>query len=150
MLSRKEHEITPVYLPKEWTDQVKQILLNVYGDRCIKDDKTFEVFALTYPTEAILFISYLDSDNNQSPITLSLSVDLVESNDSKKILDTLINIAGEYFDIYFSEEKNSESLWDGYVYEWEEEERNKLKFFYKISRENIALTIEANKLLEEF
>ncbi len=153
MLSRKEHDIAPIYLPKVWTDEVKQILLNVYGDRCLDDDKTFEVFALTYPSEVLLFISYLDTENIKSPVTLSLSVDLNEatsSTNSKKLLDTLVNVAGEYFDIYFTEQRNSEELWDGYVYDWEEEERNKLTFFYKINRENVALAIEANKLLEEF
>jgi|GEM_PF-536910 len=152
MFRRKENSSLPVILPKEWTDQFKQTLLKIYGEQCLKDDKTFEIYAYTYPDEVLLIVSYLGLDSNEIPLTLFLSTDLKEQTKSVQALDTLCDSVGIFFDQYFGQlkaEAQKDSS-DFYVYEWEEEKINQMNIYYKLTRENIHLTIEANKLLGEF
>ena len=153
MFSRLQHDSTAVYFPDKWTNEVKQILLNVYGDRCLKEDKTFEVYGFTYPTEALLILSFATLNNKfEAPITLFLSSDLNESVDAKKVMDNMVDAAGVFFDDYFSKVdalRSEEEIFEDYVLDWDEAEFSDHKIFYKISRENIGLTIQANILLGE-
>jgi hypothetical protein len=149
MFSRLDHDIPAVLFPKEWAEGLKQILLNIYGDKCIKAEKTFEVFGFSYPNEVLLIISYLGLDKFEIPVTIFISCDLDKDTDSDKIIDTMFDSAGVFFDQYFSSNESSEEIWDDYVHDWEESEFSKLKIFYKVTRENISLSIQANLLLEE-
>ena len=49
MFSRLDHETKAVIFPKDWADGLKQILLNIYGEQAIKNEKTFEIFGFSYP-----------------------------------------------------------------------------------------------------
>lgn len=73
-----------------------------------------------------------------------ISMDLEEKEDPQKYLDTLIDSIGIFFDQYFAD-----ANWNDYQANWEEAEYKKLKFFYKISRENMALSIQAEQLLNQ-
>jgi hypothetical protein len=147
MFRRVESESLPLPLGKEWIDQFKQTLLNLYGDKCLKHDRTFEIYAYTYPEEVLLIVSYVSLDKFVSPVTLFLSTDLSNSSKPEKTLDLLCDSVGIFFDHYFASSSDQEDIFDEYVYEWEEEEISNSKIFYKITRENIALTMEANRLL---
>lgn len=149
MFSRLDHDIAAVIFPKEWSAELKQVLLNIYGEKCIKEEKTFEVFGFSYPNEVLVIISYTGLDKFEAPLTLFISADLAPNTDSKKTIDSMFDSAGVFFDSYFAKEENQDEIWDDYVLDWEEAEFSSNKIFYKVTRENVALTMEANLLLGE-
>lgn len=151
MFSRLDHEIPAVYFPKDWAEGLKQILLNIYGEKCIQNEKTFEIYGFSYPSEALLIISYVGLDKFETPVSLFISSDLTDKTDTDKTMDNMFDSAGVFFDQYFSAEENNDSddIWDDYVLDWEESEFSGEKLFYKVTRESISLTMEANALLGE-
>lgn len=147
MFSRLDHESKAVLFPKDWADGLKQILLNIYGERCIKDEKTFEIFGFSYPNEVLLIISYVGLDKFETPVTLFLSSDLTLKTATDKIMDTMFDSAGVFFDSYFATEENEDEIWDDYVLDWQDAEFGSDKIFYMVTRENVMLTMEANLIL---
>ncbi len=145
MFQRIDTETLPIELPIEWRNELKQSLLNIYGDHCLKRESTFDIYAYTFPTELLIIASFVGLDPNKIPITLFLSADLNHKSDPKKLFNSLIDNIGVFFDQYFQNIENEE--WDEYVHEWQEEEINRQTFYYKVTRENIALTLEAERLL---
>jgi hypothetical protein len=80
-----------------------------------------------------------------APVSYIMSMDLDEKNqDPEKYLDTLIDSMGVFFDSYFAD-----ADWNDYISNWTEATYKDLKFFYKVSRENVALTIQAEALLNQ-
>lgn len=149
MFSRLDHDIKAVLFPKEWADGLKQILLNIYGDKCLKDEKTFEVFGFSYPNEVLLVISYVGLDKFETPTTLFLSSDLNEKTDADKVMDRMFDGAGIFFDQFFAHEDTEDEIWDEYILDWDEAEFGNEKFFYRVTRENVGLTMQADMLLGE-
>ena len=152
MFSRLDHEVPAVYFPKDWAEGLKQVLLNIYGEHAIKDEKTFEVYGFSYPTEALLIISYVGLDKFVTPITLFVSADLTKDADPKKMINTMFDCAGVFFDSYFAGLKDLEEageIFDDYTLDWDETDFHGQKIFYRVTRENVGLTIQANALLGE-
>jgi hypothetical protein len=147
MFARLDHETQAVLFPKDWADGLKQILLNIYGEQCIKDEKTFEIYGFSYPEEVLLIISYVGLDKFETPITLFLSSDLTKKTDTNKIMDTMFDSAGIFFDTYFATEENADEIWDDYVLDWQDAEFGSDKIFYKVTRENVGLSMQADLLL---
>lgn len=147
MFSRLDHDIAAVLFPKDWAEGLKQILLNIYGDKCLKDEKTFEVYGFSYPNEVLMIVSYVGLDKFISPVTLFLSADLDEKTKTDAVINDMFDSVGIFLDSYFAKEENDNEIWDDYVLDWEETEFNNQNFFYKITRENIGLSIEADLLL---
>lgn len=145
MFQRIDTDIAAIELPEKWRQELKQSLLNVYGDQCLKGDKTFDVYGFTYPNELLIIVSFVGMDPTIIPITLFLSADLNHKSDPKKLFDSLLDNIAIFFDQYFQNVNNEE--WDEFVYEWQEEEVNRQTFYYKVTRENIALSLEAERLL---
>ena len=147
MFSRMEHDIAAVLFPKDWADGLKQILLNIYGEKCLKDDKSFEVYGFSYPNEVLMIVSYVGLDKFTAPITLFLSANLNEKTKTDEIINDMFDSVGIFLDSYFAKSDDASEIWDDYVLDWEETEVEKNQFFYKITRENIGLSIEADRLL---
>ncbi|MBC7713282.1 MAG: hypothetical protein H7177_08085 [Rhizobacter sp.] len=149
MFSRLDHDTPAVLFPKDWSEGLKQILLNIYGEQCIKAEKTFEVYGFSYASEVLLIISYVGLDKFETPTTLFVSADLDEKTDSDKIMDTMFDSAGVFFDSFFAQDEDSEEIWDEYVLDWEDSEFSGQKIFYKVTRENVGLSMQADLLLGE-
>ena len=149
MFSRLDHESLPVQFPKDWAEGLKQILLNIYGENCIKEDKTFEVYGFSYPAEVLMIVSYVGLDKFAAPLTLFLSSNLTQNTKTDEIINTMFDSVGVFFDSYFAKSGNQDEIWDEYILDWEETEFEKLKFFYKVTRENIGLSMESDRLLGE-
>ncbi len=148
MFSRLTHDTQAVLFPKDWADGLKQILLNIYGEQCIKDDKTFEVYGFSYPNEVLLIISYAGLDKFVAPVTLFLSSDLDSKTKSDKIMDTMFDSAGVFFDSYFATQgEDNDEIWEDYVLDWQDAEFGSDKIFYKVTRENVGLSMQADLLL---
>lgn len=147
MFARLDHDIPAVLFPKDWAEGLKQILLNIYGEQCIKEDRSFEIYGFSYPTEVLIIISYVSLDKFTAPVTLFLSADLTNKTKTDDILNDMFDSAGIFFDSFFAANLGPDEIWDDYILDWEETEFEKTKFFYKVTRENVALSIEADLLL---
>lgn len=144
MLSRKEQLNEPIALPKEWTEKVGKLLNEVYESNCKQEEKVFEVYGATYPNEFLFVTSLINpKDDKITPITYFISKDLEESTKAEKMLDDLVDSIGAFYDVFFATPE-----WSDYQAEWLEAEFKGHRFFYKISRENVALHLAADKLLK--
>lgn len=132
-------------LPSDWCDALTNILNATYEERASKDNHFFDVIGKIFDKESILFVSYLDKgDYSASPITLSISFDnLNDSKALKNILDISVSLSSLIYDDIFSKED-----WHEYVLNWTENDIDGHKLFYKITRENMSLTLQAEELLK--
>lgn len=150
MLARKKTSTTGVSVPQDWLEGLARILNETYKTECEKNKRYFDVYGQIFAEELLVIISYLsEKDPNSAPIACFLSCDPDQMNKENKVKETQANyieLAGLFFDEIFSSED-----WDEFIPNWQEVTYKNQNYYYKISRENINLTLEANKLLgEEF
>lgn len=133
-------------LPEEWTESFTRTLTDTYFEQSEKDNCFFNVYAEILEKEFVVIISYLHhNDQLVAPITLSISHDLEDdSKKFKKALDNLVNFSGLVFDDIFAEKD-----WNEYVPAWTENTYKDSTFYYKITRENISLTLQAEEILKK-
>ncbi|RLA61920.1 MAG: hypothetical protein DRQ88_09880 [Epsilonproteobacteria bacterium] len=144
MLSRKQHDVEGISLPDEWTNEFTGLLNSIYKDECNRANKSFYILGFTYPNEVLLAISFMDDqDMNALPVTLIISADLKEGQKAKKLLDTLIDSVGVFFDSHFGNTEGND-----YNTSWSNETFRNIEIFYQVSRENILLTLKADELLK--
>jgi hypothetical protein len=131
-------------LPNEWTEELTKVLTETYFDRSEKDQCFFDIHGEIYEKEFVAIISYIHhTDHMSSPISLFLSHDVVEDSKAfKKVLKNLVDLVGEIFDDIFANED-----WSDYSLNWTENTYKGSDFFYKITRENISLTLQAEQFL---
>lgn len=145
-LARKDQNEKEIMLPDSWSQAVRETLQETYEEDCHKKQMVFDVIGATFPDELVIGLTLLNPKQLMSaPFTLMLSADLNEGNAAKKMLKTLIDQSSHFFDVFFS----SEDPEDLYQARWTEAENSPIPFFYKVSRENLRLTLEANKFLED-
>lgn len=143
MHSRKEHPVKSIRFATDWEQSVSQLLNSTYEKELKNIEGFFEVFGMSYPNEILLVLTLKSTKPDIWPMTLKISADLEEKDKPKKLMDTLINSVGVYFDQYFSNEELEVGL------NWEEAEYDSQKIWYLSSREDFGLTLEADRLLEE-
>lgn len=133
-------------LPQEWTESFVKVLTETYFEQSEKDNRFFDVYGMTFENEFVVIISYIHhEDHLASPISVFISHDIEsDSIKMKKVLDSLVNLGGHIFDDIFSVEN-----WGDFHPNWTENEFNTNKFFYKITRENIGLTLQAEEILKK-
>lgn len=148
MLARKSSSIEGQLLPHEWTSKVADLLNGTYAVECQKRERVFDVYGQAFSEELLVIVSFLSVKGQvEAPMTCFLSSDAVSLSTAQELKTTqelFIEIAGQFFDEIFSTEH-----WGDWEPNWQEVEYQGKKYQYKISRENIALTIEADKLLRE-
>jgi len=145
MLARLEHAVEGADLPDEWKEELQDILESTYQDQRIAQNKNFFVYGKIYSNELLLIVSlYSKDDPTAIPTSCFLSADMQEKSPARKILNALVDATGIFLDSYFQDEN-----WDEYQVQWTKEETKKVSFYYKVTRENIPLTLEANELLKE-
>lgn len=150
MLARKPQTEPAKNFPEDWLEEVSQILKTVYFDKFKHDSRTFAVWGHLYADELLLIISLADNFNPASiPTTLFLSVDIEPKVKMKPLLNKLLDASGTFFDTYFRTGQANSEEEDIYLANWDEAELGKQAFFYKVTRENISLTMEADKILKE-
>ncbi len=145
MLSRKEHEQKPTHLPDEFRSKVRDLLNTTYGDKFDKEQYEFAVFGMTFPSEVLLMVSLINKkDDNAAPVTYHVSSDLDEKTKADKVVDHLVDSVGLFFDNYFED-----PTWNDFFSKWEETDFKGIKLHYKITRENVGLTLMADQILED-
>lgn len=144
MYSRKNHDIEPNFLPKEWSEELIELLQTVYSSYCEANQKHFEIFGLTYPDEAVIIVSLLDENKDSSlPITYLASFDISTNSDIKKVLAVLMDTVGIFFDVVFSTKD-----WCDYDAQWQESTVKNIDFYYRSTREDVSLSLAADQIIK--
>ena len=143
MLSRNNSSTDGSKMPKDWLDNLSDFLNENYRDSLIAKNLVFKTFGEIHNNEICLGISLLNPNHEKSiPTTLILSSDIAKGPNSENNINKMIDFSGLIFDNYFLNNDTIE-----YQPNWTSEQFKNLTIFYKITRENIDLTIEANKML---
>jgi hypothetical protein len=150
MFARKTNSKKGKSIPQDWIESFSRLLNESYKKECTDQGRYFDVYGQIYQEELLLVVSWLsEKDEYAAPITCFLSCEPEQMNDEKKVKETqanFIEVVGLFFDEIFSSEE-----WDEFEPNWQEVQFKQQNYFFKISRENINLTLEANKLLgDEF
>lgn len=150
MLARKKTSKQGKVIPLDWSEGVGRLLNETYKNECDTKERYFDVYGQVFSEELLLITSYLsEKDPARTPITLYLSSEASHIENEAKVKATqkdFIDLTGLFFDEIFGNEE-----WNDFEPEWQEVTHNNQTYFYKLTRENVSLTLEANKLLgDEF
>ena len=143
MFSRKNSLGQGTPLPRAWIEDTESLLLDAYAQYLKEFGKAFFVMGRTYPNELWAAFCLLPKDSDGLPVTYSVSSDLQRDSHSKKILSSLLDSAGMFFDSYFANPRD----WSDYNPHWSKVALNGEEFFSCITRENFKLSAQAEKLL---
>lgn len=142
--SRKNGKVIPL----DWAEGLNRLLNETYSKECKQNGRYFDVYGQIFPEELLVVVSYLsEKDEYLAPITLFLSCEPDQMATEEKVKETqqnYIELIGLFFDEIFAEEE-----WNEFEPNWQEVTQKHQNYFYKITRENINLSIEADKLLGE-
>ena len=141
-----DEELKGKPLPFEWLEEVTKTFNDAYEDKRTEQNRFFEVFGQVYEKEFAVIFSYLHAtDPMSSPITLFISHDhLDDTKKFKQALSALVDFAGIIFD-----DITSVKDWSEYNSVWTVNEYKGFSFSYKLTRENISLSLQAEELLKE-
>ncbi len=146
MLARKKTSKQGKPIPQDWTEGLARLLNETYKTECKQNGRYFDAYGQIYQDELLLIVSYLsEKDEYLAPITLFLSSEPDQISTPEKVKDTqanYIDISGLFFDEIFADEE-----WNGFEPVWQEVSHKNQNYFYKITRENINATLEADRLL---
>lgn len=144
----EENDNKTLTLPANWRNDIEKLLNQLYKKEIEKMDKKFEVHGFLYPQEAVITATLVDNASDHTiPTSFHISIDI--DGDQKKSdekFKLLVDALGPFCDYYFSQPH--EEVEKVYQSRWQEETFKGKTLFYKISRENISLTLLANQLLE--
>lgn len=148
MLARKTTSINGKPLPADWTESVARLLNETYATEAEAQSRFFDVYGQVYSDELLVIASFTSEKSPlEAPVTVFLSCDEAEMKTPAQVKITqegYIELLGLFFDEVFSAES-----WDEWEPLWQEVQYQGSTYFYKISRENIALTLDADRLLRE-
>lgn len=148
MLARLKTSKNGKTLPQDWLESLARLLNETYGIECKRNGRYFDVYGQVFSEELLLVVSYLsEKDEYLAPITLFLSCDPDQIANEDKVKETqnnFIEVTGLFFDEIFGDDE-----WDNFEPVWQEVTHKHQNYWYKLSRENINATLEANKLLGE-
>lgn len=146
MLARNKSSKVGKPIPNEWAEGVARLLNETYKTECNKNGRYFDVYGQIFPEELLLIVSYLsEKDEYDGPITVFLSAGkeyMMNATSVTEVQKNFIDVVGLFFDEIF----NSED-WNEFEPNWQEVTHKSHTYGFKISRENINATIEADKLL---
>lgn len=148
MLARLKSSKNGKAIPQDWLEGLSRLLNETYATECKKNDRYFDVYGQIYTEELLLIVSWLsEKDAHAAPVACFLSCQPEQMNSESKVKATqqsFIDVVGLFFDEIFASED-----WAEFEPVWQEVNYKQENYFFKVSRENINLTLEANKLLGE-
>jgi hypothetical protein len=145
MLARKDQDEQGLKLPIQFEEKVQKLLIENYKDQFDGSLYTFEVHGFTYPNEVVMTSSLVNiQDEFLPPTTYHVSADLDPATNMEKLLNDLVDSMGMFFDNFFQT-----ADWDEYQARWEEMEYKKLNLFYKVTRENVSISLYADQMLNK-
>lgn len=144
MFSRKNHPKYSSLIPNEVLTTITDLINESFGKSFKEKNLTLESYGELYEDEIILVLS-LSTASLENTISLFISDDFTQKDDLKEKINHLVSASSEFFEIFTN--SSEDEILELYSPDWKKTELSKNNFFYKISRENIKLTIEANKIL---
>ena len=144
MFSRKNHPEYSSLIPPEVLTTITDLINESFEKSFKERNLTLESYGELYEDEIILVLS-LSTTTLENTISLFISDDFTQKDDLKEKINYLVSSSSEFFEIFIN--SSDEEIIELYSPDWKETELSKKNFFYKISRENIKLTMEANKIL---
>jgi len=103
MIYRKEHEQGPNNLPDTWKENVAELLASIYKNELESQNKLFFLHGVSFDNELFIGVSLLDAhDETIIPTTYQISADLTDKTNSEKLLKTMVDSIGLFFDNYFA------------------------------------------------
>lgn len=148
MFAKNPDNLNGKNIPEEWEENFVETLQLTYETECSALERHFEVYGQLFSNEILLITSFLPiKDKPDSPVTIFVSTEIsdkLKESAIKKIFDSIIDLTGHLLDDYFSDEN-----WSEWSPNWLDTNLNKIDFSYKITRENIALSIQASQLLNQ-
>jgi hypothetical protein len=148
MLARKKSSQNGKIIPLDWSEGAARLLNDGFKAECTQKGRYFDVYGQFFSEEILVIVSYLsEKDEYLAPITLFLSCEPDQMATPEKVKETqknFIDLIGLFFDEIIADES-----WDGFEPNWQEVSHKNENYFYKITRENINASLEADKLLGE-
>jgi hypothetical protein len=148
MLARKKNSKGGKPIPQDWVEGLSRLLNESYKNEAKAQNRYFDVYGQIYSEELLLVVSWLsEKDEYASPVTLFLSCEADQMSTEKKVKETqesYLELTGLFFDEIFADEE-----WNNFEPVWQEVTHKNQNYWYKITRENVNATLEANKLLGE-
>lgn len=148
MFARKASSKVGKSIPQDWSESLARLLNETYKKECQNNGRYFDVYGQIYPEELLLVVSWLsEKDEYLAPVACFLSCEPEQMKDEKgvkKTQENFIDVVGLFFDEIFATDD-----WSEFEPNWQEVNYKKENYFFKLSRENINLTLEANRLLGE-
>jgi len=150
MFARKTSSKNGKSIPQDWLVSFGILLNETYQSECEKHARTFDVYGQIYDEELLIVVSWIsEKDEYIAPITCFLSCEPEQMKDDTKVKTTQMNfidVVGIFFDEIFAADE-----WNEFEPNWQEVNYKQENYLFKLSRENVNLTLEANKLLgDEF
>ncbi len=146
MFARKASSKNGKSIPQDWIESFSRLLNESYKKECTQHGRYFDVYGQIFKEELLVIVSWLsEKDEYVAPITCFLSCEPEHIGSEKQVKATqenFIEVVGLFFDEVFATDE-----WDQFEPNWQEVNYKKENYFFKLSRENINLTLEANKLL---
>lgn len=145
MYSRDLTKEKSIKIPGDDLLNLKNIIEETYQANFIQRNLDFEIYGFIYPQEFVFSICIFNpKDLNATPTSFFCSVDLTDEKPSEKILNSLADYTGVFLDDFFAQDD-----WEDYFQKWETEKFKDLDIHYKITRENILLSMKAEELLNQ-
>ncbi|MCY4644118.1 MAG: hypothetical protein OXB88_05815 [Bacteriovoracales bacterium] len=146
MLSRKEYCGEGEEFPPEWTGSVQELLDETYSSLCRLEERQFGVYGFIYPDEILLIISLTKKrDPHALPLSLFISADYRGPKRDENLPENLLDVSAFLLEKTLSKVPSE----DRYSPLWTECTHLSKTYYFKVSRENIDLALEADRLLRE-
>ena len=139
-------QTTGKQLPQEWTDNLMQTLNEAYADEIEAKNSFFDIYGEIYDQEFVVIASLMhQADLGIAPVSVFISHDvLADQKHFRSVLKSLVDLMGLIFDDVFTKPD-----WSEYNANWTENKFKGNNFFYKITRENVSLTLQAEEILKK-
>lgn len=147
MLSRKLHQEGKEF-PKEWIGQISDLLNNLYASFCHREEKKFTIHGVIYSDELLLIVC-LSKEDSLDTLPLSVFISVGYKNEGRQILDGVLDFLGILLENTLDKVESGSHTEDIYSVNWQEHKYHSRTYYYKITREDIKATLEANRLLNE-
>ncbi len=143
MLTRKELSDKYQPLPQQLKEQLKNLLMSSYKAQLKRDSRSIKIFSRIYDEEFLLIVSLVSTEKIAYiyPITCFFSCDITKDKELKDQFNLAIDGLGIMLDSIFNDDVE-------FFDQWTHESFKEKEFYYKISREDIELTLKTNELLK--
>ena len=140
--SRKNEKSDGTLLPEKWVEKLSELMQDTFPE--LQSFKAL-YWGQYFKDELLLITSIYNEQESKIPYTIILSLDITTDKESqiKKTLDNSAKALGVIIEDYLAKPTELE-----YIPSWAEHKFDQTTCFYTISREDILLTLEANKLYD--